>query len=84
MEILAEYLNYSIVFLVKNTAKLLKYSGINDHAIKLEINKQPFIGLIYNLDAVELKMLKTYIKTNLAIGFIRPFKFSTKIPIFFD
>ena len=33
---------------------------------------------------MELVNLKTYIKTNLANGFIHPFKFPTWAPILFD
>ena len=41
-------------------------------------------GPIYNLGPVELETLKTYIKTNLANGFIRSSKFPAGAPIFFD
>ena len=37
--ILIKYSNYKNIFLAKNTAKLLKYTKINDHTIKLEENK---------------------------------------------
>ena len=57
---------------------------MNEHAIKLEEGKQPSFGPIYNLRPVELEILKTYIKTNLANGFIRPFKSLVKAPILFD
>ena len=40
------------------------------HAIELEKGKQPSFGLIYSLRPVELEILKTYIKTNLANSFI--------------
>ena len=39
IEVLAEYSDYSNVFLVENTVKLLKYIGINDYVIKLEKGK---------------------------------------------
>ena len=57
---------------------------MNEHAIKLEKGKQPLFGPIYSLGPVELEMLKTYIKTNLANGFIRPSKFPAGAPILFD
>ena len=57
---------------------------MNKHAIKLEESKQPPFGPIYNLSSVELETLKTYIKTNLANGFIRPSKSSAGAPILFD
>ena len=69
-EFLAEYSNYSNVFSVENTVKLPKNSEINKHGIKLEESKQLPFGLIYSLGLVELETLKTYIKTNLANGFI--------------
>lgn len=36
---LAEYFNYNNVFLAKNEMKLLKYTKINDLAIKLKKDK---------------------------------------------
>ena len=66
----AEYSDYSNVFSVENVAKLLENTGINEHAIKLEEGKQPSFGQIYSLGPVELEILKTYIKTNLANSFI--------------
>ena len=48
--------------------------GINEHTIKLKEGKQPPFESIYNLGPVKLETLKTYIKTNLANNFIRPFK----------
>ena len=62
-----KYSNYSNIFSAKNTAELLEYTRINDHAIKLEKDKQLFFSPIYSLRLIELKTLKTYIKTNLAI-----------------
>ena len=83
-EIPAEYFNYSNVFLVENTVELSENIGINKYAIKLEEDKQPLFGPIYSLELVKLETVKTYIKINLANGFIRPFKSSAKAPIFFD
>ena len=57
---------------------------MNEHTIKLEKGKQPFFGLIYSLEQIELEMLKTYIKTNLANGFIRSSKSPAKAFILFD
>ena len=79
-----EYSNYSNVFLAENATELPKNTGMNEHAIKLEKDKQPLFGPIYSLNPVKLEMLKTYIKTNLANGFIRPSKFPTGAPILFD
>ena len=57
---------------------------MNEHTIKLEEGKQPLFGSIYSLGPVELETLKTYIKTNLANGFIWPSKSPTGAPILFD
>lgn len=77
------YFNYSNVFLIKNAAKLLKYTRINNYIIKPKKDKLPPFGLIYSLKPVELEILKTYMKTNLINGFIWSFKFPTKVSIFF-
>ena len=57
---------------------------INDHAIELVDDWQPLYGPIYSLSPMELEILKTYIKNNLANGFIRPSKSSAGVPIFFN
>ena len=62
--------DYSNVFSAENAAKLPENTGMNEHAIELEEGKQPPFGPIYSLGSVELQTLKTYIKTNLANGFI--------------
>ena len=72
--ILAKYLYIANVF-SKELAKVLSQQiRVNEHAIKLEESKQPPYGLIYSLAPVEIKTFKTYIKTNLANGFITTFK----------
>ena len=83
-KVLAEYSNYSNVFSAENATELPENTGMNKHAIKLEEGKQPLFGLIYSLGQVELEILKTYIKTNLANGFIRPSKSPAGAPILFD
>ena len=83
-EVQAEYSNYSDVFLAENIVELPENIGMNEHAIKLEEGKQPPFGPIYSLGPVELEMLKTYIKINLANGFIRSSKSPAGAPIFFD
>ena len=50
--------------------------GINKHAIKLINGKQPSYRPIYSLGPVKLKIIKTYIQTNLANGFIQSSKSS--------
>ena len=57
---------------------------LNEHAIDLEDGKQPPYGPIYSLGPVELETLKTYIKTHLKTGFIRPSKSPASAPILFD
>ena len=80
----AEYSDYNNVFLAENAAEFLENTRINEHALKLKKGKQPSFGPIYSLKSVELEMLKTYIKTNLANGFIRPFKSPVRALILFD
>ena len=81
---MAEYSNYSNVFLGKNTIELPKNTGINKHAIKLEDSKLPLFGPIYSFGRIELEMLKTYIKTDLANSFIWLFKSLTGASILFN
>ena len=57
---------------------------MNKHAIELEEGKQPPFRPIYSLGPVELETLKTYIKTNLVNGFIRPSKCPAGAPILFN
>ena len=83
-EILKKYSDYNNIFLEENAAELLEKFGINKHAIKLEEDKQSLFRPIYSLSPVELKMLKTYIKTNLANGFICFSKSLTGVSNLFD
>ena len=80
----AEYSDYSDVFSAENAAELPENTGMNEHAIELEEGKQPPFGPIYSLGPVELETLKTYIETNLANCFIRPFKSLAGALILFD
>ena len=79
-----KYFNYSNVFLVENAVKFPENIVMNEYIIKLEEDKPPPFGAIYSLGPVELEMLKTYIKTNLANSFIRLFKSPAGALIFFD
>ena len=83
-EVPAKYSNYSNIFSVENAAELLETTRINEHIIKLEEGKQPPFSSIYSLKPVELKILKTYIKTNLANSFIWLFKSPIEASILFD
>ena len=58
--------------------------GRNEHAIELIDIKQQSYGPIYALSPIELKTLTTYIKIQLKIGFIQPFKSFVSTPILFD
>ena len=66
----AEYSDFSNVVSLDSTSELPENTRINDYSINLLDNKQPPYGLIYNLEPVELEMLKTYMRANLASGFI--------------
>ena len=79
-----EYFDYSNIFSVENIAKLLENIRINEHIIELEEGKQPPFNLIYSLGLVELEILKIYIETNLANGFIWPSKSLAEALILFD
>ena len=70
----AEYSDFSNRFSSDSAAKLPEYTKINNYTIDLLDNKQPPYGPIYSLRPVELEMLKTYIKANLANGLIKSFK----------
>ena len=83
-EILAEYSDYNNVFSIENIVELPKHTEIKDHTIELKEDKQPLFGPIYNLEYVELEILKIYIETKLAINFIRPSKSPAGAPILFD
>ena len=66
-----KYLDFADVFLEKSANVLSERIKANKHVIKLEKGKQPPYGPIYSLEPIELKILITYIETNLANGFIR-------------
>ena len=68
-----KYSNFSNVF-NKTRADILPQHSQHDLAIKLQADKQPFFGLIYNLSRPELDVLCEYINEMLAKRFITPFK----------
>ncbi len=80
----SNYTNFADVFSPKLAVELLEHTGINNHVIELVDNCQLPYGLICSFRPVELEILKNYIKTNLANGFIRPSKSPTGVSIFFD
>ena len=80
-----EYSDFTNVFSPDLASKLPEHNGIIDYAIELVKGcQQPPYRPIYNLEPVKLETLKAYIKTNLANGFIRPFKSSAGALIPFD
>ena len=79
----AKYFNFSNIFLSDSTMDLSNYTRINNHLINFLHNKQPPHSLIYSLELMKLKMLKIYIKANLANNFIKSFKSTANISIFF-
>ena len=82
-KIFTEYSDFSNVFSLNSIVKLLEYIRINNHSIDLLNNKQLSYSLIYSLELVELKILKTYINTSLASSFIRPSRSPANAPILF-
>ena len=83
-EILVKSSNYSNIFSAENVAELRENTGINEHTIELKKGKQPLFSPIYCLGPVEMETLKIYIKTNLANGFLQPYKSLAGVPILFD
>ena len=81
--ILIEYSDFSNFFFLDSAVELPEHIGINDCTINLLDNKQPLYSLIYSLGPVKLKILKTYIKANLASSFIKLSKSSTGTLILF-
>ena len=76
--------DFANVFSPELASKHPEHTEINDYAIELVDNWQSSYQPIYNLAAIELETLKTYIKINLANGFIRSSKFLAEAHIFFD
>ena len=83
-EVPNKYANFADIFSPQLSVEFLKHTRINDHIIELVDDWQPLYGPIYNLDSVELEILKAYSKNNLANGFIRPSKSPARALIFFD
>lgn len=70
VKILDKHLDFLVIFSKKKALILLELSNLNQYFIKLHKNKKPPYGLVYSLDLVKVKVLKTYIETNLANCFI--------------
>lgn len=84
IKISAKYAHYTDIFSLKSVIKLLKNTNINKHVIELIEDMQLSYEPIYALNLMELEILKTYTKTYLKTGFIRPYKSSAYASIFFN
>lgn len=78
-----EYFNFVDVFFPELAIELVEHKKINKHVINLIDGKQLPYKLIYSLGQVELETLKMYIETNLANGFIKPWKSFPSALVFF-
>ncbi len=65
--VLEKYFDFVDVF---SAVERLKRADIDEHTINLEPGRQSLYKPIYSSKPVELKILKTYIKTNLTNRFI--------------
>lgn len=81
--IVVKYLDFTDIILKQLVIKSSKSLYINKYSINPEIDKQLPNKLIYSLEYVKLKILKTYIKTYLVNNFIRSSNFSAKALILF-
>ena len=81
MVLLAKYADFIDVFSLMLVCKLPPHAS-HDHAIKTGDGQSSF-GPIYLLSAIELDVLKKYIKDNLEKGFIVPFTSPAGAPILF-
>ena len=79
-----KYSNFADVFFPEFASELPEHTEINDHVIKLVDDWQTPYEPIYSLGPVELKILKTYIETNLKNGLIRTSKSPAGALILFD
>ena len=66
----AKYTDYINIFLFNLATELPENTSINKHVINLVKGKQLPYRLIYSLGLIELKTLKTYIKTSFKTRFI--------------
>ena len=83
VKILTKYLDFSDVFSKEKVLILSEAIKLNQHVIELYEGQQPLYEPIYSLGLVELKTLKTYIKTNLVNNFIWSLKPPAGTLIFF-
>jgi hypothetical protein len=78
-----EYRNLAAVFSKANADKLPLHRGHLDHSIPLEPRSKPHTGPTYFLTEVELEVLRGYLDTNLAKGFIRESSLPYGAPVLF-
>ena len=83
-KVFAKYADFVDVFSLDLISKLPKHTKINNYAVELVNNQQPSYKPIYKLESIELKILKTYIETNLANRFIKLSKSPANALIFFN
>lgn len=74
-KISTKYFNFLNIFFWDSVAEFVEYTRVKNYFINLFDNKQLCYSLIYNLRSIELKMLKIYIKANLANRLIGSSKF---------
>lgn len=84
IKVLTEYSDFADVFSEKKSLMLPEQIELNWYAIEQEDSKQLAHRSIYSLNPIKLETLKTYIKTHLKTGFIRPLKSPIGAPILFD
>lgn len=83
ISVFSKYADFLDVFLKNLVAKFQKYIKINNYTINLAKSQHSSYELIYNLDQIELKTLKIYIKTNIFNNFIMVYKSPIGISILF-
>lgn len=83
-EVLCKSVDFTNIFCLKLATKLLEHTSINGYIIELIDAWQPLYDLINSLGLVKLEKLKTYIKNNLANGFIRLSKSPAGVYIYFN
>jgi hypothetical protein len=78
-----EYRDLVAVFSKANADKLPPHGGHLDHSIPLEPGSKPHSGPTYFLSEVEPEVLREYLDTNLAKGFIRESSSPYRAPVLF-
>jgi L-rhamnose mutarotase len=77
-----EYIKYTDVFFEEEAAKLPESTRVK-YAIIIEKRKNILYGFIYVLNTNKLRVLREYIKSSLAKGWIQKSKSPINIPILF-